>query len=317
MQFGLKMSFFKPFEDFNLKMEKVKYSVYQKLITTMMSIVIGCRSTKDINERLSVEKLSANMVGMDTIPDQSQINLLLTRFDSSSILQLQDIHHKLFMDNSNLILRTDSGFGSAKNVKKLLSITNLKFVTKGYSSVKAKSLAKNILYSEYDKADEAAWVYGLPQVNKARYIIVQTLSKRGNLKYSLLITNIIDKEMNAVEVFHFYNKRQTIEAFFKMAKNVYHIKNLRTSKFYGIYGFLWLVFITHNLISSFKATILRGTKLENVGVRVLVRSIGSIKAFVERTSRGINVNIPSITRLSRLIADAICGHRYIQLSFNI
>ncbi len=102
-----------------------------------------------------------------------------------------------------------------------------------------------------------------------------------------------------------------------MTKNIYHIKNLRTSKFYGIYGFLWLVFITHNLISSFKATILRGTKLENVGVRVLVRSIGSIKAFVERTSRGINVNIPSITRLSRLIADAICGPRYIQLSFNI
>ncbi|MCH3964465.1 MAG: hypothetical protein LKE46_09305 [Clostridium sp.] len=50
MQFGLKMRFFKPFEDFNLKMKKVKYSVYQKLITTMMSIVIGCRSTKDINE---------------------------------------------------------------------------------------------------------------------------------------------------------------------------------------------------------------------------------------------------------------------------
>ncbi|MDU2832825.1 MULTISPECIES: transposase [Clostridium] len=55
--------------------------------------------------------------------------------------------------------------------------------------------------------------------------------------------------MSTVEIFYFYNKRQTIEAFFKMAKNVYHIKNLRTSKFYGIYGFLWLVFITHNLIS--------------------------------------------------------------------
>ncbi|MCI1651044.1 transposase [Clostridium tyrobutyricum] len=406
MQFGLKMRFFKHFEDFNLKMKKVKYSVYQKLITTMMSIVIGCRTTKDINERLSVEKLSANMFGMDTIPDQSQINLLLTRFDSNSILQLENIHHKLFIDNSNsisthnsivvdcdqtgliangktfelaqkgyfskrknqsgyqlsaaftgehsetvamtldsgsthctdhyddllksiiskyneqihngnLILRTDSGFGSAKNVEKLLSIPNLKFVTKGYSTVKAKNLAKDIAYSEYDKADEAAWVYELPQINKVRYIIVQTLSKRGNLKYSLLITNIIDKEMNAVEIFHFYNKRQTIEAFFKMAKNVYHIKNLRTSKFYGIYGFLWLVFITHNLISSFKFTILHGTKLENIGVRVLVKSIGSIKAFVERTSRGINVNIPSMTRLSRLIADALCGPRYIQLSFNI
>ncbi len=72
--------------------------------------------------------------------------------------------------NGNLILRTDSGFGSAKNVEKLLSITNLKFVTKGYSSVKAKNLAKNISYSEYDKADEVAWVYELSQINKVRYI---------------------------------------------------------------------------------------------------------------------------------------------------
>jgi hypothetical protein len=62
-------------------MKKVKYSVYQNLITTMMSIVISFESTKDIKE-----KLSANMLGMDTIPYQSQINLLFTRFDSDSII---------------------------------------------------------------------------------------------------------------------------------------------------------------------------------------------------------------------------------------
>ena len=123
--------------------------------------------------------------------------------------------------------------------------------------------------------------------------------------------------MSAVEIFHFYNKRQTIEAFFKMAKNVYHIKNLRTSKFYGIYGFLWLVFITHNLISWFKSTVLHGTELENVGVRVLVKSIGTIKGFVKRTSEGISVNIPPITKLARLIADALCSPKYIQMTFNI
>ncbi|WP_081504391.1 transposase [Clostridium arbusti] len=76
--------------------------------------------------------------------------------------------------------------------------------------------------------------------------------------------------MSTVKIFHFYNKQQTIETFFKMVKNVYHIKNLRTSKFYGIYSFLWIVFIIHNLISYFKSTILYETKLENMGVRVLV-----------------------------------------------
>ena len=61
MQFGLKSNIFKPFESFNLKMKQVIYSIYQKLIITMMSIVIGCETTKDINEKLGVEKLTLNM----------------------------------------------------------------------------------------------------------------------------------------------------------------------------------------------------------------------------------------------------------------
>lgn len=86
-----------------IKMKKVKYSVYQKLITIMMSIVIGCETTKDINEKLGVEKLALNMFDMDTVPDQSQINELIRRFDSDSINQLQDIHHHLFMEHSNSV----------------------------------------------------------------------------------------------------------------------------------------------------------------------------------------------------------------------
>lgn len=67
----------------------------------------------------------------------------------------------------------------------------------------------------------------------------------------MLITNISVTEMEAVKLFYFYNGSQTIEAFFKMAKNTYNIKNLRTKRYYGIYAFLWLVFITHNLVSKF------------------------------------------------------------------
>lgn len=69
MQFGLKFNLFKPFEGFKLKMKKVTYSVYRKLIVTMMSIVIGCATTNDINEKLGVEKLVLNMFDMDTAPD--------------------------------------------------------------------------------------------------------------------------------------------------------------------------------------------------------------------------------------------------------
>lgn len=106
MNFGLKINFFKPLEAFKLKMKKVDYSVYQKLITIIMSITIGCEYMKDINEKLAPETLAANMFRMDKIPDQSQINTLLTRMDSDSIKQLEDIHHKTLIDNSSSISST-------------------------------------------------------------------------------------------------------------------------------------------------------------------------------------------------------------------
>jgi hypothetical protein len=406
LQFGLKLNLFKPFESFKLKMKKKTYSVYQKLIVTIMSVVMGCETNADINEKLGPEKLAMNMFDMESVPDQSQINRMLTRFDSESIQQLQDIHHNLFKEHNNsaysttrvvvdcdqtgliangktfelskkgyfskkknqsgyqlaaaftgehsetiamfldsgdahctkhfddllevilskyseqlkdgnLLMRLDGGFGSSENVEKLNSTPRLKYVTKGYSTVSAKNIAKNINYAEYIQADEAAWVYELPENNGIRNIIVQTLSPNGKLKYALLITNVDKADMDAVQVFHFYNKRQTIEAFFKMTKNIYNIKNLRTSKFYGIYGFLWLVFITHNIISWFKSSALHGTELENVGVRVLIKRVGNIKGFVKRTAKGIIVNIPPVTRLARLIADALRATRWVQTTLPI
>ncbi len=62
-------------------------------------------------------------------------------------------------------------------------------------------------------------------------------------------------------------------------------------------GFLWLVFITHNLISWFKSTILYGTEFGNMGVRALVKTVGNIKGFVKRTSLGIKYNIFILPRL--------------------
>ncbi|WP_333860731.1 transposase [Clostridium sp.] len=406
LQYGLKLEFFKPLETFKLKMKKVKFSVYQKLVTIIMSIAVGCEFMKDINEKLGSEKLSANLFNMDSFPDQSQLNKVLNRFDSDSISQFENIHHKLFIQNSSsaftekevvidfdqtgliangksyesaskgyfskkknqsgyqmsaafagehsetvamyldsgnmhcqdhfkdllkstlskyndalkngsLIIRSDSGYGSADIIELMKSIPNLKFVTKGYSTVKAKNLAKEIPYYEYTQADESAWVHEFPNIDGLRIIIVQILTKSGKLKYSMLVTNIAVKDMDAVELFHFYNKRQTIEAFFKMIKNVYSIKNLRTTSFYGIYGFLWLVFFTHNLIVWFKATTLHNTELKDAGVRVLVKKIGNIKCFVKRTVDKIEVNIPSLTRLSKIIAYALCRSQYEQIRFNI
>lgn len=74
----------------------------------MLSIAIGCEYIKDINEKLAPEVLADNSFGMNRFPDQSQINALLTRMDKKSIKQLQDIHHELFMKNSNSIHTDDN-----------------------------------------------------------------------------------------------------------------------------------------------------------------------------------------------------------------
>jgi transposase len=44
------------------------------------------------------------------------------------------------VNDGNLILRTDNGFGSTKNIEKLLSIPNLKFVTKANNIIKIGNL---------------------------------------------------------------------------------------------------------------------------------------------------------------------------------
>ena len=58
---------------------------------------------KDINEKLGTEKLSANLFGIEGVPEQSQINKVLNRMDENSIAQIDDIHHKLFLENSNSV----------------------------------------------------------------------------------------------------------------------------------------------------------------------------------------------------------------------
>ena len=79
-----------------LKLKEVKYSIYQKLIVTMMSIMVGCETTKDMNLKLKEETLSLNMFDMETLPDQSQINTMLRRFDEESVSQFKSIHSEIF-----------------------------------------------------------------------------------------------------------------------------------------------------------------------------------------------------------------------------
>nr|WP_257785998.1 transposase [Geosporobacter ferrireducens] len=120
-----------------------------------------------------------------------------------------------------------------------------------------------------------------------------------------MITNINSEKMSAIELFHVYNERQTIEAFFKTCKEVYGIKNLRTSKFYGIYGFLWLVFITHNLITLMKNTTFNLSKLQNMGVQALIKKLGNISARVIELRDTIEIVLPSLSEIAKSFVEAL------------
>jgi hypothetical protein len=77
------------------------------------------------------------------------------------------------------------------------------------------------------------------------------------------------------------------------------------------------VFITHNLVTWFKDSVLKDTALQEVGVKTLIEKVGSIRAFVERTLQGIRIIIPTLTKLAKLLAEALSEPKYIQLCFQL
>jgi hypothetical protein len=400
LKFAQTIEVFELLKQVKVKMKEIDYTVHQKMITLLLSIVIGCRYTSDINEKLVPDTVAANILDMVRFPDQSQINELIRRVDSEGIKQLKNVHHQLFMQNAQclsstgfvivdidqsgliangktyelaqkgyfckkknqkgyqlsaafcgnnnetismyldsgnnhcsarfgdlvndilvklsdtrkdnrLILRVDSGYGSDDN---LITIKNkILFVAKAYSTVRATNIAKTIGKQDWAEVDECVDVYELPNTDDLRYIIVRTLTRKGDFEYTMLVSNIPLAKISALEMFHFYNKRQTIEAFFKTCKNVYHIKNLRTRKFEGIQTFLWMVFITHNLLSWFKSTMLSDTKIEGVGTKTLVEKLGSIVAEVRKTGGTIKVILPQISVLARKFVECM-QPKYKQLS---
>jgi len=223
------------------------------------------------------------------------------RFDdllNDTLAKLKDVARE-----SRLILRLDSGYGSEKNIEKLKN--KVKFVAKGYSTTRAANIAKTIAKEEYEEIDRFVDTYELPSEGSLRFVIVRTLTRKGDFVHTMLISNISKAEMSTHELFHFYNQRQTIEAFFNTCKNIYHMKNLRTRKFDGIHAFLWIVFITHNIISWMKNTVFHETDMENVGIGTLINKLGTLVAEVRRTAGTIEIVLPEISALARKFVECM------------
>lgn len=76
-----------------------------------------------------------------------------------------------------------------------------------------------------------------------------------------------------------------------------------------------MVFITHNLITWFKAIKLHGTELNDVGVKTLVEKYSRVKGFLGITIKGIQVIIPPLSKLAEQLIEALLQPKYIQLCF--
>jgi hypothetical protein len=152
----------------------------------------------------------------------------------------------------------------------------------------------------------------VPVSPAVRGIVCAVETARGKVVYSLLLTNLPAAQFAPVALWELYGERQTIEAFFKTGRQVYGMGNLRSREFLAIYGFLWLVFITHNLLMWAKRDLLAGSPLAEVGTRDLVEKVGRLAARRVQTAQGWRLLLPPLDTLARWLVQAL-SPQWVQL----
>lgn len=83
-----------------VRMKQVRYSLVNKAQTIIASLVMGCATTKAINETLEPETAAASYLGLERFPDQSQINRYLTRFSEDNVQQLGEVQLEMMIRQS-------------------------------------------------------------------------------------------------------------------------------------------------------------------------------------------------------------------------
>lgn len=202
------------------------------------------------------------------------------------------------------VLRIDGIFGSGANVEALLE-EGFSFIVKGMNPRTAFNLAQELVFENWywvNSTTEVAEI-GKIYITNCKYpvrtIVMKEMNAKGKWIFRHLYTSISPKEMDCVETFICYNERQGIESLIKGDKNGLYITNLRTRSFFGIEGFLYFAFITHNLLSLFRKEILKDTGLEHLGIEELTKKLMNIPAKFQREGNKINLIFPLYHRYSR------------------
>ena len=141
--------------------------------------------------------------------------------------------------------------------------------------------------------DETAWVCDIgPRKmqkcnHKARIILIRTINKKGELAFCYFCTTLPWSCCNEVDVFHFYNRRVTIEKMISRSKNVLHITHLPTHHFEGLQLALSLRFLAYNLILWYQSHVLgQDDSFSAMKVFELVSTVASSAVVTEEKQSG-------------------------------
>ena len=210
------------------------------------------------------------------------------------------------------VFRIDGGYGTQPQIKWLLATDRL-FIAKA-AVRKAAKWAARVRPADWQLVRGAAGVRvaEVAAGNGVRGIVCEVSTPSGTTEYSVLLTNLA-AEFDAVHLWRLSSERQTIEAFFKVGRNVYGMDNLRSREFKAIYGFLWLVFIGHNLLQWVKQELFAESGLASIGTREMVEKLGRIPARRERTASGWRLHLPAQQVLARLFVHVL-RPKWVQLS---
>lgn len=184
------------------------------------------------------------------------------------------------------IIRADSGYGTAINLDFLIEL-QLQFVVKGRNHRSFSDMVPFIPPTDWEYVNSTLSIYDVGERNipksaannRARVIMIKHITSNGKIKYGHLFTNL---SWDALKIFEFYNERQCIEAVIRTDKSYFNIKSLRTRDFCGISAFLYLAFMTHNMLNLFRKSILEPLGITDIGLRNIVRKLMNVPAKVVR-----------------------------------
>ena len=341
-----------------VKMKKIDYTVHQKMMTLLLSVVIGCRYTSDINQKLVPDTVAANLLGMDRFPDQSQVNALLRRIDNKGLEQAKSIHHQMFMQNAQCLSTTDDVVVDIDQSGLIANGKTYEMAQKGYFSKKKnqKGYQLSAAFCGNENSETISLyldpgnthcstrfedlvkdtLVKLADVAKDNRLILRMDSGYGSDDNIRKIQNIVLFIAKAFSTVRAANIAKSIKKTdweeVDGCVDLYELANtdglrhviVRTLTSKGNFEYTMLVtnipvtkmssvFITHNLLSWFKSTVLSGTKLENTGTKTLVDKLGSIVVEVRRKPSSIEVILPQISALARKFVECL-QPKYEQLS---